>query len=78
MFASKLLENARDQSGYLCRGRKREWLPHSKCISVGPGLDPAVHFQHRMEKHVNLSSGSSTSFGDARHNVEDVVLPKQT
>lgn len=55
-----------DQSGGLCRDRQRDWLLHRKCISVGPGLDPEAHFQHKVEKHVSLGSGSSTSGGDAK------------
>lgn len=70
----KLLENAMDQSRCLCGGKKRDWLLHSKCISVGLGLNPAVHFQHRTEKHMSLSSGSSASCGDdAMHNVKGEV-----
>lgn len=55
-----------DRSGCLRRDRKGDWLLHSTCISVGPGLDPAVHFQPRMEKHMSLSLGSSTSCGDGK------------
>jgi len=67
-----------DWSGCLSRGRKRDWLLHSKRVSGEPGLDPVVHFQQRMEKHMSLSSGSSTSCGDARHDINRVVLSKQT
>lgn len=48
------------------RGRSRDWLLHGNCISVGAGLDPAVHFQHRMERHISLRLESSTTCG-AKH-----------
>lgn len=43
------------------RERQRDWLLHNNCISVREGLDPAVYFQHGMERHISLRLGSSTT-----------------